>query len=179
MTWTTPMTFVAGTTLTAAQLNVHLRDNLNETAPAKATTAGRLMVSTAANAIAERAITDATVTTSQTTVSTTYANLATVGPSVTVTTGTRALVFVSCAMFNSAAGNQGFMSIDVSSATTIAASDTYAVVYESSAASDAFGAAIAHLFTTLTAGSNVFTAKYRVTAGTGTFFNRNMCVIAL
>lgn len=179
MTWTTPMTFVAGTTLTAAQLNVHLRDNLNETAPAKATTSGRLFVSTAANTLAERAVTDATVTTTQTTTSTTYANLTTVGPSVTVTTGTRALVLISSVVSNSAAGNQGFMSIDVSSATTIAASDTYALVYESSTANDGLGAAIAHLFTTLNAGSNVFTAKYRVTAGTGTFFNRNMCVIAL
>ncbi len=29
MSWTTPMTFTAGSVLTAAQLNTHLRDNLN------------------------------------------------------------------------------------------------------------------------------------------------------
>lgn len=173
------MTFVAAAVLTAAQLNTNLRDNLNETAPAKATTAGRIFVTTAANAIAERAITDNTVATSETTTSTTYVDLTTVGPAVTATTGTRALVLVYCQLFNSALGNQGFMSIAVSGASTVAASDTWAIVYESSAANDALAVGTMHLFTGLTAGSNTFTAKYRVTAGTGTFLNRNMCVIAL
>jgi len=34
-----------------------------------------------------------------------------------------------------------------------------------------------YIITGLTAGSNVFTAKYRVSANTGTFQNRNISVI--
>ena len=35
------------------EMDAHVRDNFNETAPAKATTAGELIVVTGANAIAE------------------------------------------------------------------------------------------------------------------------------
>lgn len=42
--------------MTAALMNVHLRDNLNETAPAKVTTAGDTVYATAANALARLAI---------------------------------------------------------------------------------------------------------------------------
>lgn len=47
------MTFVSNAVLTAAQLNTHLRDNLLETAPAKATAPGRFIVSTGLNSISE------------------------------------------------------------------------------------------------------------------------------
>lgn len=179
MSWTAPMTFVAATTLTAAQLNIHLRDNLNETAPAKATTAGRIFVSTGANAIAERAVVDNLVSTSETTISTTYVDLTTVGPVQTVTTGTRALVIWHCGTQNSGTGNTNFISVAVSSATTIAASDTWAIQNKAAINADYIGVSGAHLFTTLTAGSNVFTLKYRVTAGTGTFSVRDIIVIGL
>lgn len=56
MAWTAPITFAAAAVLTAAQLNTNLRDNLNETAPAKVTTAGDLVYATAANALTRRAI---------------------------------------------------------------------------------------------------------------------------
>lgn len=177
MTWTTPMTFVAATTLTAAQLNTHLRDNLNETAVAKATTAGRWFVSTGSNAIAERAISDNQVATAETTASTSYIALTTAGPAVTVTTGTSALAIFRCFLFNNGAGNSGFMSVAVSGATTVASSDNWAVAYESTAASDGVGIAVTHRFTGLTPGSNVFTAQYRVTAGTGTFQWRDLIVL--
>jgi hypothetical protein len=51
VSWTAPQTFVTGTILTASALNTNLRDNLLETAPAKVTTAGDLVVGTGANAI--------------------------------------------------------------------------------------------------------------------------------
>lgn len=50
------MTAVASTAFTAAQFNTHVRDNLNETAPAKATTSGRLIVTAGPNSIAEQTI---------------------------------------------------------------------------------------------------------------------------
>lgn len=46
MTWTTPFTFVDGDPLEADDLNTLLRDNMNETEPAKATTAGSYFSST-------------------------------------------------------------------------------------------------------------------------------------
>ncbi len=179
MAWTTPLTAVYGSLLTAAQWNTHIRDNSNETMPAKATTAGRWFVSTGANAIAERAISEAEVATSQTTSSTTYANLTTVGPSVTATTGARALVLIACRMANSTDNADTWASIDVSSASTIAASDTWGMNQEGVNTSEftAFGSF--HYFENLTPGSNVFTMKYRVGSGTGTFENRRLCVVAL
>ena len=51
MAWTAPRTWVATETLTAALLNTHLRDNMLETAPAKAANAGEWFRATAANAI--------------------------------------------------------------------------------------------------------------------------------
>jgi len=51
MSWTAPRTFVTAEVVTASIMNTHVRDNLLETAPAKATAAGDIFVATAANAI--------------------------------------------------------------------------------------------------------------------------------
>jgi hypothetical protein len=56
LAWTTPLTWVASQLVTAAQLNTHLRDNMNETAVAKVTTAGDTVYATGPNALARRAI---------------------------------------------------------------------------------------------------------------------------
>lgn len=56
MAWSTPITAVSGTILTAAQWNTHVRDNLLETMPAKATTADRMFVTTGPNSIAQNVI---------------------------------------------------------------------------------------------------------------------------
>jgi hypothetical protein len=117
----------------------------------------------------------ATVATSQTGAGTAYGDLATVGPAVTVTTGAKALVIVKCGYFNSG-GNQTFMSFAVSGATTLAAADARAISIQS-ASQHHWGAAF--LLTALTPGSNTFTAKYRVAAGTGTWADRDLIVIPL
>src|SRR3712207_4741779 len=101
MAWATPLTAVSNAILSAAQWNASVRDNLNETGPAKATTAGRILVTTGANGIAERAVSSATVSTSQTTTSTSYTDLATVGAAVAVTTGTQALALWNVQMASS------------------------------------------------------------------------------
>lgn len=54
MTWVSPITFVDGDPLTAAQINTFLRDNLNACAPGIASQRGNLMVSAGKNAVAER-----------------------------------------------------------------------------------------------------------------------------
>jgi hypothetical protein len=178
MAWTTPMTAVANSAFTAAQFNTHVRDNLLETAPAKATIAGRIMVTTGANAIAERQVTQSDIATGQTTTSSSFTDLATVGPSVTVTTGTKAFVWFGAQMSNTAANVVMQIAVNISGATTQAPDTTADLYFDGLAAGNAFRATTCHLFTNLTAGSNTFKLQYRVGAGTGTFYDRSLGVIA-
>ena len=122
----------------------------------------------------------ATVATSQTTTSTSFTDLATAGPTVTVTTGTKVLVIVS--VYVSANGTpaaRSYMDFAISGATTRAASDTTAYLARTDTNGDIWGRASAANLLTVTAGSNTFTAKYRVSAGTGTFVDRSIIVIDL
>lgn len=172
------MTAVSNTVFTAAQFNTHVRDNLNETAPAKATAAGRIFVTTGVNSIAERPLETAAVSTSETTTSVTYANLATVGPSVTITTGPAAIVWASCFIQNNTAGASSHMSFAVSGATTIASTDVDALRFNAATVGDFMRAGFTAKVT-LTPGSNTFTMQYRVSGGIGTFANRSLTVMSL
>jgi hypothetical protein len=49
MAWTTPRTWASGYVVLAADLNTHLRDNLNVTAPAVMTTAGDIIYASGSN----------------------------------------------------------------------------------------------------------------------------------
>lgn len=178
MAWTTPMTWVANTPLTAAQLNQQLRDNMNETAPAKATQQGSIFVGNGQNSIVERSIVAHSVSTSQTTTSVSFADLATTGPTVTVTTGTSALVFLSANLKNATANEAAIAGVEVTGASSIAASDTNSLLVRAGAADEIQATKTVRL-STLTPGSNTFTMKYRVTAGTATFLRRDMFVLPL
>lgn len=177
MAWSAPMTAVSGTAFTAAQFNQYVRDNLLETAPAKATAAGQIFVSTAANAIAARTPTQSAVDTGESTSSTTAADLTTPGPAVTVTTGTQALVFVYCRSVSSlSASYAAFMGYAISGATTQAAT-VGLTLSNTDTNSRAYSAVFLQ---TLTAGSNTFTAKYWTGgSGTCTFTWRKLLVIPL
>lgn len=118
----------------------------------------------------------AIVATSETSVSVAYADIATVGPTVSKLTGTNALVIVSCFLFNSGAGNVSSMSFTVSGATTLSAVDAQALQLHSTIANGQGSYSRAYHLTGLTAGVNVFTAKYKVNAGTGTFSARQLIV---
>lgn len=177
MAWSAPLTAVANATLTAAQWNASVRDNLNESAPAKATTPGSMFVTTAANTIAERIPTANFVGTAETTASATYAVLATAGPAVTVTTASRMLSFASCELFNNAAAGQSWAAHEVSGATTLAASDTWGLKHGDSGVNGTMTASRSHLEVSLTPGSQTVTLKYRVSAGTGTFQRRQIIVM--
>lgn len=173
------MTAVDNAAWTAAQFNIHVRDNLLETMPGKATAAGNWFVVSGTNAIAQRAISEAVVVTSQTTGSTSYTDLATVGPSITVTTGTRALVFWGANMSNATANVGSNMSVAVSSATTIAANNTWRCCTNGYTAANGARVSSFYVFN-LTAGSNIFTAKYRSdTASLSTFSDRQLMVMPL
>jgi len=179
MAWTAPMTAVANTVFTAAQFNTHVRDNLNETAPAKATTAGTIFVASGANSIVERVPSTNAVTTSESTGGTGYGDLTTPGPAVTVTTGTKAIVVVGAIVQNSTVAQNSYASYAVSGASSIAATDDRAVIITAAAANQTLRASAVYMETALTAGINTFTMKYRVTGGTGSFQNRRIVVIPL
>lgn len=173
------MTAVSNSVFTAAQFNTFVRDNLNETAPAKATTAGSIFVATGTNAIAQRTPSTQFVTDSETTASTSYTDLATAGPAVTVTTGTTAIVVVGARLINTTAGENTYASYAVSGASTSAADDDRAFMFTCPVANYSTGGSNVVMHTGLTAGSNTFTMKYRVTGNTGTADNRRLTVIPL
>lgn len=56
MAWTTPRTYTTGELVTAAILNTHVRDNLLETAPAKITNIGDLLVGAGLNSLKSLAL---------------------------------------------------------------------------------------------------------------------------
>jgi hypothetical protein len=178
MAYSTPLTGVSNTALTAAQWNASVRDNILETAVAKATVAGTYPVSTAANALAMRVPTAASVSTAETTTSTTYTNLTTTGPQISsLVTGNQALVVVASRQANSTATAECYTSFTITGATpTVAASDNIAWFFQAPAVNGAGRASAATLVIGLTAGANTFTVQYRVSAGTGTFSARHLAV---
>ena len=122
---------------------------------------------------------NAHVLTSQTTTSLSYADLATVGPAVTLSlvSGQACLVIISARVKHSAGGGQSsLISYAVSGASTQAASDNDSA---ETADTTTGGSTItrACTFTAGATGSHTFTMKYQVQAGgTGTFYNRRIIV---
>jgi len=179
MAWSAPMTAVAGSTFTAAQFNQYVRDNLNETAPAKATAASQLFVSTGVNAIVARVPSTASLATNETTTSTSYVNLATPGPSISVATGTIAIVLYACEIANNTNNSLTKCSVEVTGASSVAPSDAWCLSMDGNAANNYSRGAMCHVFTGLTAGTNTFNIKYAVGSNTGSFKNREINVIPL
>lgn len=178
MAWTAPMTFVAGAALTAAQLNTHLRDNMMETEIAKASLTTSWIVGAGPNAVVERAIATSRVTTTQTTTRTDdWADLATPGPAVTVTTGTSALVFMYVNMENSAANAMTRCSWAVTGATERTPWEMTELRVDGIPGVNPVSYSNVDFMTTLTPGVNTFTMKYRVGSGTGSF--RYRCLIVM
>ena len=120
-----------------------------------------------------------TVDTEQTTTSTSYTDLATAGPAVTLTTGTKALVIVTAYFYNANANQEAAISYAVSGATTLAASDSFKLYHYSNQYPNLVSQmSYATIRTGLTAGSNTFTLKYRISGvSTGYFRFRNISVI--
>lgn len=176
MSWTTPKTFTANSPLTVNDLNIYLRDNFKETAPEKALNPGGIFVTAGLNSIVERVPAVAFVATNEATALTTYVDLATVGPAVTVTTGTQAIVMIYCALSSSLATGRSWMAYGITGATSLAANTNRAIGLDGTG-TQAIGALF--LQTGLTAGSNTFTAKYTATSATSSFSNRRLAVIPL
>lgn len=154
MTWITPRTYVTGEIVTAAFLN-QTRDDLNALQALRAS-----------------------VATAEGTASTTFVDLTTSGPAITVSTLTEVTVTLTTKIQSNTANEGGMMGVAVSGASTISAVDKWAVGI-TNAATTRFGVVSATVRVTgLTAGSNTFTAKYRAFAGTCTFTERQMQIVA-
>ncbi|OII61220.1 hypothetical protein BJP40_06750 [Streptomyces sp. CC53] len=172
------MTAVIGQPWTAAQFNQHVRDNLLETMPGKATAANRLYVTSTTKAIAERAPDSAFLATAATTTSTSYVTLGT-GPAVTVTTGSTAVVWFGCQLKNSLTNAQAMAAVAISGATTRDAADADRLLMSGVTADKDNRFGVCRRFTGLSPGSQTFTMQYRVSAGTGTFSRREIVVLPL
>mgnify|MGYP001591938653 CR=1 FL=1 len=177
MVWTAPMTFTANTVLTAAQLNVYLRDNFNETAPAKATTAGYHFVSTGTGAISERPVDFNYIETGESTTSTSFTNLTTAGPQLTLTTGSRVLWMINAYQNNSISNNSAYAGVAITGASSIPASTSRSASTDGLGAGQNSRAGYFHMESGLTPGSNTFTMQYMVAAGSGTFAFRRLVII--
>lgn len=174
MAWTTPLTAVANATLTAAQWNASVRDNLNETAPALFDGNGQYIVSTGPNTCGVRAVFNAYNHDSDTTTSTSYDDMSVAGPTVSRTSGTLVAVFVTAGVVNSVGGTS-LMSFEMSGATTVAADDAFAVGNTSPAGEWIQASTV--IVRDANPGSTTYTSKYRVTSGTGTFQFRRIAVM--
>ena len=117
--------------------------------------------------------------TSQSSTSLTYAALATAGPAVTVTipASGHALVTLTVKASNAIAADFSYMGFAVSGSTTLPATEAQSFVFEGKTSRTQ--ASATYLVTGLTAGSNTFTAEYKVNASTGTWANRSIIVIPL
>lgn len=122
----------------------------------------------------------ASVATSQSSTSITYGDLATVGPSVTITSaGSYALVLWSAGAFSNSATVVGhYTSFAISGATTLAASDTNSLRTTASNAGAGFRP-MQFAIVPINPGSNTFTLKYKLSAATAsTFTERLLFVLA-
>jgi len=180
------MTAIAGGVVSAADFNQFIRDNLNVSEGALSLTPSGYMAVTGAHTIAERVPANDFITTQETTTSTTYTNLATVGPTCTVTTGTQALVIVGGRIGpNTGAASSVKMSWACSGATTIDPNspanegDKWGVGEVGLGTTGVLIGSRPYFMTGLNAGSNTFQAKYAVSSGTGTFDNRSITVLPL
>lgn len=106
---------------------------------------------------------------------TSFAASAGTDPSVTITTGTRALVIVQARI--ASAGNYNFVGFAVSGATTIAAADADSATLGATATNALITFS---KIVTLTAGSNTFTMRYRCNvSASGSYEFRKLIVIPL
>lgn len=177
MAWTVPMTAVAGSPFASADYNTFVRDNQLQCPTALATTAGSYAVSTGPNAMVERIPAMSSLIALETTTSTSFTNLATNGPAVTVTTGTSALIVITAECHNGTASEAARVGVNITGATTEAPNSLYILRQETNGTAEFQQCSTARLHTSLSPGSNTFTMQYAVTAGTGSFNFRSIIVM--
>ena len=118
------------------------------------------------------------VLTDQTTTSTTYADLATVGPTVTVTIGSSGQALVSVAAGIYTGSSIKSVGVNITGATTRAPSVGGNTLRKDDAPFTT-KSNITYIETGLNPGSTTFTMKYNVSGGTANFFDRILSVVPL
>lgn len=124
---------------------------------------------------------EASVDTSETTTSTTYADLATSGPAATVVVPASGSVrvTVSSRISNTNASTGNFIGVDISGANTVAATDDKAMSFTPAGANGGGQFSLVRTYTGLTPGATTFKMVYRCSANTATFRYRQILVQAL
>lgn len=117
-------------------------------------------------------------TTTSTSFTTTLSGSPGTNPSVTVVTGTTALISLSADIFNSTT-SAVIMSVSVSGAGVVAASDDFSVYLSAHAANSEHLFGSTHIISGLTAGANTFALSYRVGGGTGSYYLRRLVVTGI
>lgn len=191
MAWTSPMTFEPNAVLTAAQLNTHLRDNLLETAPSKATQVGSLFFTQGPYRLAESTIQVSRIGDDQHLENDSWSDLARKGPVVTVTTRDRALVVLACRMGNDningriaadypAGEGTSYMGFEVKGDSDIDPSDSRCLQLAGRNSTFLTVSGCIFVVEDLEPGVNIFTAKYKTSGGSnGEFSDRFLGVIPL
>lgn len=184
MVWSAPMTAVDNSAMTAPLYNAQIRDNLRMSAPFLASGAGQIFVTTGPNALAARTVHYHEVATSQTTTSSSYTDLSTVGPTVTVGAiyGQQAMVFTTCELDQNTTDMQASAAVEVSGASSYPAVDTRcAMTRDGMTSGNPIQMMAAYLYDPLSRdGEITFTMKYRTGgSGTATFAKRRILVLAL
>lgn len=202
MAWTAPRTWGATEMVTAALLNEQIRDNLNECMTAKARTRGGFFTTLESDTtgnlsstdpddanhkvIVERYCSAQRIAAAETLDTATvgagvFADLATVGPTVTVETGQQALVFMSMTAVNDHTSFQSIMSWGVSGATNrLVYFDPISLIQDGCKQIGAvWNWSQADHMKGLIPGVNTFTCKYRAGGGKATFSNRMLAVFPL
>jgi hypothetical protein len=171
------MTAIAGSVFTAAQFNTFIRDNLNECPASKAASPSGYFVTSATNQLVERVGATASLNVPESTTSTTLTDLTTIGPSVTVTTGSSALIIITAEVSNNTASQAGRVGVDITGATTEAPDGNHVLREETNGTAEFNRSSVVRLHTTLTPGANTFKLMYAATANTASFNFRNIAVI--
>lgn len=142
-------------------------------------TAGSLLTAQLLNSILSANSVQNFIGTNQTTSTTSYTDLSTVGPSVTINSqGGTALVFWSAGMFSGdATVRGGYCDFAISGATTRAASDSSALIVTASNSGAGFRN-MQFTWVAVNPGSNTFTLKYKSLSGSFAFQNRLLFVFA-
>jgi hypothetical protein len=91
-------------------------------------------------------------------------------------TGTTALIHIRADVFNNGLGAYALVGVAVSGATTLAASDDYAMFHKMAVVDNQISYGTTLALAGLTAGTNTFTMQYKVNASTGSFGRRSITV---
>lgn len=119
----------------------------------------------------------ASIATGETTTSTTYADLATVGPTLSGLPAGTYLVLVGALLYNNTAGVASSASVSLNGG---AASDADAAILVTSGSNVPAVTAVGFSVKTLTLANNTLRVKYRVNgASTGTFYYRNLVALRI